>query len=207
MQRIAAVTLIIGTAVAWFGESRPVITEIFGGAPDPQQVIDNNPTAWSTAMLLMAVGTVIIAVGLLLLSRQIQRVCDDQTVRRISNAAAALALLGGLAYATGRTISAATQAWESPYELPITVMWITFSIGWQVALILMGYALLRSGYPKWLGWPVIVLAGLILIGVVITGGLPPGTYYFAALFMGIALLFVREPQPAASGAQFEGASA
>jgi hypothetical protein len=206
MQRIAAITLIIGTAVAWFGESRPIITEIFGGAPDPQLVIDNNPSAWTTAMLLMGIGAVVIAAGLVLLARHLQTLSEEQAVKRASTIAAALALLGGLAYATGRTISAVTQLWDSPYELPIMVMWITFSIGWQVALILTGYALLRTGYPKWLGWPVIVIPALILVGVVITGGLPPGLYYFAVLFLGIGLLFVREPQPAAM-AQFEGSSA
>ncbi len=206
MQRIAAITLVIGTAIAWFGESRPIVGEIYGGAPDPQQVIDADPTAWTMAMLLMAVGTVVVAVGLLLLARHLQGLSDEQNVRRASTAAAALALTGGLAYATGRSISAVSQAWETPYEPAILVMWITFSVLWQLALILMGYALLRTGYPKWLGWPVIVLAALILVAVAFTGGLPPGVYYFAVAFLGIALLFVREPQPVAM-AQIEGAGA
>lgn len=204
MQRIAALTLILGTAVAWFGESRPIITEIYGGAPNPQQVIDADPSAWTTAMLLMAIGTVVVAVGLLLLARHMQSLSDDQNVRRASTLAAGMALAGGLAYATGRTISAVSQAWETPYEPAILVMWITFSILWQAALILTGYALLRTGYPKWLGWPVIVLATLILVAFALTGGLPPGVYYFAAMFMGIALLFVREPLPVAA-AWLEGA--
>jgi hypothetical protein len=209
MQKTAAVLLIIGTAIAWIGESRPIITEIFSGAPNPQQVIDNDPSAWSLAMLLMAIGTVVVVAGMVVLSRHVRGINDDQRVRQLSLAAAAAALIGGLAYATGRVISAVTQTWEmsSMMENLGIAFWITFSILWQVALILTGYVLLRSGYPKWLAWPVMVIAGLILFGVVITGGLPPGIYYFAVLFLGTTLLFVREPQLAAAGTQLEGSSA
>ena len=209
MQKTAAILLIIGTAVAWFGESRPIITEIFGGAADPQQVIDNDPSAWSLAMLLMAIGTVVAAAGLVVLSRHVRSINEDQRVQWLSTAAAAAALIGGLAYATGRVISAVTQTWEmSPMMENLGVaFWITFSILWQVALILTGYVLLRSGYPWWLAWPVMVIAGLILIGVAIAGGLPPGIYYFVVMFLGITLFFVRELQPAAADTQLERSSA
>ena len=47
----------------------------------------------------------------------------------------------------------------------------------------------------------------LLVGVVITGGLPPGVYYFAVMFLGVTLFFVREPLPTAAETQLEGSKA
>jgi hypothetical protein len=204
MQRMAAITLILGTAIAWFGESRPIIGEVYGGAPNAQQIIDSDPSAWTTAMVLMVVGAVVVAVGLVLLARHLQSLTNDQTVRRASTLAAAAAVISVLCYAVARYYNI-TLPWETsgPLETPMAIAFFTL---WQIGLILIAYALLRSGYPRWLGWPVIALAALMLVGSLVAGGLPPVLYYFAVLFMGIALLFVREPQPVAAP-QMEGAGA
>jgi multisubunit Na+/H+ antiporter MnhG subunit len=204
MQRIAAITLLIGSAVAWFGESRPIIAEVYGGAPNPQQIIDSDPSAWTAAMVLMVLGAFVAAIGLVLLARHLQSLTDDQNARRASAIGAAAALISVLCYAVTRYYNI-TLPWETsgPLELPLAVAFFAL---WQIGLILIAYALLRTGYPNWLGWPVIALAALMLAGSLVAGGLPPALYYFAVLFMGIALLFVREPQPAAAP-QMEGAGA
>jgi len=33
----------------------------------------------------------------------------------------------------------------------------------EIALLLVGFVLLQTGYPKWLAWPVLVLGGVMLI--------------------------------------------
>lgn len=208
MQRIAALLLIIGTAVAWFGESRPIILETYGGAPNPQSIIEANPTAWQVAMLGMAAGAIIAAVGLLLLIVHMRRLDDNKTMHAISTIAAVLALISSFAYAASRTISAVSLLWETPYGTLDMALGIIYGLGWQIALMLAGYLLLRGGYPKWLAWPVMIIAGLFLVANVVTGGLPPGLYYFVVLFMGIALLFVRTPRPVIpAGAQLESSTA
>ena len=209
MQRIAALLLLAGTAVAWFGESRPIIFDTFSDAPNPQQFIDADPGAWQLAMLAMAAGAVIAAIGILLLAVHIRRLSDDETVKRLSIVAGALAIISTLTYATSRTISATTRLWEPPINGTVAVVLsLTYGLGWQLALILAGYLLLRSDYPKWLAWPVMLIAGLLLVATAVTGGMPPGLYYFVVLFMGIVLLFVRTPQQeVSSGAQLEGSAA
>lgn len=209
MQRIAALLLVAGTAVAWFGESRPIILDTFSGASNPQQFIDADPGAWQLAMLAMAIGAIIAAIGILLLAIHIRRLSDNGTVKRLSTVAGALAIISTLAYAASRTISATTRLWEPPIGGAVEVaLSVTYGLGWQLALILAGYLLLRSGYPKWLAWPVMLIAGLLLVATAVTGGMPPGLYYFVVLFMGIALLFVRTPQQElSSGTQLEGSAA
>lgn len=210
MQRIAALLLVVGTAVAWFGESRSIIMDTFSGDPNPQRFIDAAPGEWQLAMLAMAVGAIIAAVGVLLLTVHIQRLSDNGAVKRLSTVAGALAIISTLAYAISRTISATSRLWDAPIGGTLNlVLAITYGVGWQLALILTGYLLLRSGYAKWLAWPVMVIAGLLLVGTVIMGGMPPGLYYFVVMFMGIVLLIVRTPQPEVSGggAQIEGSAA
>jgi hypothetical protein len=66
----------------------------------------------------------------------------------------------------------------------------------EIALILVGFLLLQTGYPKWLAWPVLVLGVLMLVASFLGGGVPL-FHSILYLILGIALLLLRSrsPQP------------
>ena len=58
-------------------------------------------------------------------------------------------------------------------------------------LIVVGYVLLRAGYPRWLGWGCMGLNAYILVKVVLTWDAVPLEWYINILALGIVLLFVK----------------
>jgi hypothetical protein len=66
----------------------------------------------------------------------------------------------------------------------------------QVAAIVTGFILLRSGYPKWLAFLVMFLGGFLLVFWIVTGGGPPLANQVVFFLLGIALLIMpsRSPQ-------------
>jgi len=99
MQKIAGILLSIGAFVCIAGETRPIIFKIFGAIDNPQlqvEYIENHPTGWAVAHLLMGIGSLIAAFGVVLLARQVQSVSNKRNVRIASTLGAAMAVVGAL---------------------------------------------------------------------------------------------------------------
>jgi hypothetical protein len=110
---------------------------------------------------------------------------------------AAMAVVGALFWAivSYNRVAMAPQEVVANLDFPYW-MAVGYFLLTEIALIFVGFLLLQSGYPKWLGWPVLVLAGLMLIASFSGGGVP---LYHSILYLilGIALLLLRSrsPQP------------
>jgi hypothetical protein len=200
MQKIAGILLNIGAFVSIAGETRPVIFNVVGAIDNPQlqaEYIQNDPTGWGVAHLLMGIGSLIAAFGVVLLARQVQSISKKSNLRIASNVGAAMAVVGALFWAlvSYNRVARAPQEVVANMGAANWMEW-TYFLPTEIALILVGFVLLQTGYPKWLAWPVLVLGVLMLIGSFLGGGVP---LYHSILYLilGIALLLLRSrsPQP------------
>jgi hypothetical protein len=199
MQKIAGILFSIGAFVAILGEFRPIIFNVFGASAGNLQLqaqyIENDPAGWAVAHLLMGAGSLIAAFGVVLFARQVQSLSQNRNVRIISNVSAGMALVGALFWA----LVAYNRVASTPQEVVANMgaanwmEWAYFLIT-EIALILVGFVLLRTDYPKWLAWLVLVLGGLMLIASFSGGGVP---LFHSILYviLGIALLLMRSHSP------------
>jgi hypothetical protein len=200
MQKLAGILFSVGALVAILGEFRPIIFNVLGAHDNPQlqaQYVENDPTGWAVAHLLMGAGSLIAAIGVALFARQVQGLSNNRNVRITSYVGAALAVVGTIFWA----IVAYNRVTSAPQEVIANMgaanwmEWAYFLLT-EIALVLVGFVLLQSGYPKWLGWLLLVLGGLMLIASFSGGGVP---LYHSILYLilGIALLLMRSrsPQP------------
>jgi hypothetical protein len=205
MQKLAGILFSIGAIVAILGESRPVISNVFGTIDNPQlqvETIENDPAGWFVAHLLMGAGSLIAAIGVVAFARQVQSLSNTRDVRIASYLGAAIAVVGALFWAIViyNRVSKTPQEVVANMDAPLW-MALGYYLLTELALFSLGFLLLRTGYPKWLGWPVLVLGGLMLVAVLVLGGLPPGVHSILFLILGIALLLLRSrssqyiPQP------------
>ena len=200
MQKIAGILLSIGALVSMTGETRPVIFNIFGAIDNPQlqaQYIENDPTGWAVAHLLMGAGSLIAAIGVALFARQVQSLSNNRNVRIAAYVGAAMAVVGALFWALVlyNRVARAPQEVIADMGAANWMEWAYF-LPTEIALLLVGFVLLQTGYPKWLAWTAIVLGVLMLIASFSGGGVP---LYHSILYLilGIALLLLRSrsPQP------------
>jgi len=207
MQKLAGILFILGALVAILGESRPVITNVFGTIDNPQlqvEYIQNDPTGWAVGNLLMGAGSLIAAIGVVLFARHVQSLSNNRNVRIAGYLGAAMAVVGALfwAFVIYNRVTKTPQEVVANMDGPLW-MGVWMGVGYflltEIALIIIGFLLLQTGYPKWLAWPVLVLGGLMLIATLVLGGFVPAAYYLIFLILGIALLLLRSrsPQPLA----------
>lgn len=70
---------------------------------------------------------------------------------------------------------------------------VVYSLLTQIALMAVGYLLLRAG-RRWLGWFLVVVGVATLLAYVALGNMPPGVYYAALAVAGITLAVARQPK-------------
>lgn len=201
MQKIAGILLSIGALVDILGESRPIISKVFGAFDNPQlqiEYIENDPAGWFVAHLLVGAGSLIAAIGMVIFARQVQRLSNNKNIKMAGYVGAAMAVMGALFWA----IVLYNRVTTAPQEVVANMNnpnWaaLAYFLLTELALIIIGFLLLWTGYPKLLGWLVIVLGGLILVGDLVLGGLPPLFHNMIVLILGSALLLMhsRSPQP------------
>ncbi len=203
--KVAGILFTLGAIVSILGEARPVISNVFGAFGNPQlqvEYIENDPTDWAVANLLMGAGSLIAATGVALFARHVQRVSNNKNVRIASYVGVAMAVVGALLWAIVcyNRVAAAPQEVIANMDAP-SWMGLVYYLFTEIALIIIGFLLLQTGYPKWFAWPMLVLGGLVLVAVLVSGGLPPAIHTFLFFILGIALLLMRSPQPSFESAQ------
>ena len=142
----------------------------------------------------------ILVLGLGVFARHVHRISQDRNVRIASTLGAAIAAVGALAWII-RCYNGAVLPPDELLNNPsrwLDILFMAYSILTQIALIITGFVLLRSGYPKWLGWVVLVFGGLLLVMWILLGGGPPGLNNIPLLVMGIVLLRLRSRSPQSS---------
>ena len=194
MQKLAGLILIVGVAIAFYGESRPVVGTVYSTSDMQTQLdaIAANSSSWATANTLMAAGGVVVAIGLILFAVQVQGLGVEKRVKTAAFAGAALAMIGALINAVERFNSINAWATYEGFPLPYQILWV-------IGLALIGIVLIWSSYPKWLGWLLVIASVLLFIGGAI-GFLPPALIYFPLLVMAVVLLVKATPEPTRTNA-------
>jgi hypothetical protein len=190
MQPFAGFTLIIGSILFLIAAFMPISLKVFP-EPDEQKrldVIQNDRTGWNISCVLFGAGSVIAVIGLGLFALHIQTVSDNNLLKLIDYLAAIVAGIGALMWVIivyNRIILPAESFTGNPnikdWMFPV------YTIFTQLAMIAIGVVLLQTGYPAWLGFGVMIVAALFLIGYLILKDMPPFTHYLIMLVIGIML--------------------
>jgi len=193
MQKMAGLLLVIGVAMFTYGD-----LSIFNtfGLFDPE-LIESNPSGWAFTMLMWGVGAVLVSAGVTLFAWHAQSLKDDNNLKLAAYICSAVAVLSALAW----VIMSISWVAIEPQEIlasnqTIDTLGVAYNLLTQVAAIVTGFILLRSGYPKWLAFLVMILGGFVLVFWIVTGGGPPLANHLVFFLLGIALLVMpaRSPQ-------------
>lgn len=191
MQKLAGIVLIAGSVLFIIAAFMPITIKVIT-APDAEkriEFIQNEQSGWLLVNILFGAGSVVAVIGLGLLGLHIQGTANSSIVKLAAYAAPALAGLGGLFWVIIVYNRAVLPAPEIANNLGINAwMFPTYTLLTQVALMLVGWVLLQSGYPAWLGGGLLVLAVLSLVAFVVFKDMPPFVHYVLLLIVGIALV-------------------
>ena len=143
-------------------------------------------------MAMYAAGGLTATIGLVPLARSVQQVTNRRILGVMAHGAATLAIVGTVPFIIISSIRIA----QSPYDVAFVGIspWLfgIYGFSTQTAFIIFGVVLLLSGYPKWLGWTLIVLGAMTFAPFVTLGGLP-AVYFLVFLILGVTLLTLRPP--------------
>jgi hypothetical protein len=193
MQKLAGLIILIGVAMFTYGDL--TVFNTFG-LFDPE-LIESNPSGWAFTMLMWGVGAVLVSAGVTLFAWHAQNLKDDKNLKLAAYICSVAAALSALAW----VIMSYWRVAIEPQEIlasnqTIDTLGAAFNLLTQVAAIVTGFILLRSGYPKWLAFLVMFLGGFLLVLWIVTGGGPPLATHVIFFLLGIALLIMpsRSPQ-------------
>jgi len=193
MQRLAGFIILIGVAMFTYGDLTVFNTfSLF----DPE-LIESNPSGWAFTMLMWGGGAVLVSAGVTLFAWHAQSLKDDKNLKLAVYICSAVAVLSALAWVIMSYWRVAVEPQEilAPNQTMDT-LGVAYNLLIQVAAIVTGFILLRSGYPKWLAFLVMFLGGFVLVFWIVTGGGPPLANHVVFFLLGIALVVMpsRSPQ-------------
>ncbi len=207
MRRLAGVTLIAGSLLFFVGAATPVNSRVFG-TDEPLlklQYIEEDPAAWDLAMTLLGLGGLIAAIGLVPLASSVRGVTDRQILGVMAYGAATLAIGGALSWVMISSIRIARSPFDVVFGDISPWLFGTYRVLTRAAFVIFGVVLLLSGYPRWLGWMLIVV-GAMMFADLVALVLPPFVHYVLFLILGAAVLIQRpRPRPGSLGTAREGA--
>ena len=187
MQKLAAITFIVGSLILLSAAFSPIFNRYFL-EPDVQErieVIAADPTGWAFNRGLFVAGIVVAGVGFLLLAWHARR-SQDAATRASSILGAAAGGIGVMLALNGYVV----EAGRSPQEIATAAVdWTAYAsiLLTQLALLATGVVLLRAGYPRWFGSTVLILTALTVMILVLVSAFPPLLLYLITLFIGIVL--------------------
>ena len=192
MKKSIAILIIIGALLAIITESTPTQSRYHSEEahhnPALQiEIIENDRVGWAIAHVGMGVGGLIVAIGLVLFAREFPNVSDNKNIQMTGNLGVASAALGALVHLFVR-FNDAFRPFDNPnpdWGFP------TYSILTRLAIFIIGFILIQTGYSKKLGLVMIAISIPFMILFGIHG--PPATYTLSFLVMGITLGFKRSP--------------
>jgi len=205
MQRLAGVTLIAGSLLFFVGAVTPVNSRVFG-TDEPLlklQYVEEDPAAWDLAMTLLGLGGLIAAIGLVPLARSVRGVTDRRIVGVMAYGAASLAIGGALSWVIISSIRIARSPFDVVFGDISPWLFGTYRVFTRAAFVIFGVVLLLSGYPRLLGWMLIVVGSMMFADLVVLI-LPPFVHYLVFLILGAALLILRAPGAGTVGNAREG---
>jgi hypothetical protein len=191
VQTIAGVTLIVGSVLFLIAAFMPI--SIVYAESDPQEQVarvQDGRIAWVTSQVLFGLGSAIAAVGILLFARHVH-LTDEQRalVIQAGYLAGALAVIGVGFWLADlyRRVALSPETLFLDGGLQVW-MFLVYTVLTQAALLLVGFVLLRAGYPGWMGWGLLGAVGLSIIVLAVFRDLPPLFHYLWMLVLGIMLV-------------------
>jgi hypothetical protein len=185
------IVLIAGALLFIIAAFMPLTIRVITSTDLQQRIetIQNEPRGWLLSNFLFGAGSVISVIGLVLVGLHIQTIRNETSVTVAIYLAAALAGLAALFWVFIVYKRAVLPAQEVAGNLGINAwMFPLYTILTQIALIIVGWVLIQSGYPTWLGWGMLALAVLSLVAYLVFKDMPPFTHYILLLILGIALV-------------------
>ncbi len=186
---IAGVLMIVGFVLV-------VIASLVGPnavytAPDNDtrlEIIAKNPGRWTATNLVWAAASLVTAAGTLLLTLGLR----ESQSPWLLYAGAVVFIVGAVAWAIYLYQRIGDPA-GTLYTTPPALLSLVFAWATIFALGLYGAAFLQGSFPNWLGYTLLVAAGLFVVGLTFFfdtfyASFPPQVFYLFTLIMGIVAL-------------------
>jgi hypothetical protein len=188
----AAGSLLVLSFAVWFGAA--ALPSRIWTAPlgDRLALIAERRRTWQAVNLAIAAAAVLLVLGFVLLAAPLERSGAGYVVP----ASLATLGLGAALWLTSLTfrLTALTAETGPTPALELVAAWagglfVAWTILCNAAVIGFGAAIAACGYPAaWAGWAAVVIAGLMLAQLLVTGDGLPALYHVAPAVIGVALL-------------------
>jgi hypothetical protein len=185
-QKVVGWLLVAGSLLFLAGSFSPVSRVYAEATADRKlEIILASGGGWALSQILFSMGAIVIAAGVTLAAY----LARDRTISLLLRLSAAVLTAGAVLMTWHAYVRALDPRGFAHGTLP---MWdfIVYSLFTQVGLALLGIALVRSGFPRWVGRTATSGAVLFFLLMIIFGDMPPLVYYFLTLLAGI--MFVRQ---------------
>ena len=198
MQSWSAIMLIAGALLFFMAAFSPISMRVFRVDITPEeqiQIVSDGRTAWVLTSLLFGAGSIVAVIGLFLFARAASGSLAS-TSPLIAYGAATIALIGALFWVAVVYLRITHTPEQVFLEGSLGGQWMfpLYTVLTQIALIAVGYVVLQAGYPAWLGWGMIGLVSLTVLGMAIFRDMPPFVHYLWLLIMGVTLLLTSSPR-------------
>jgi hypothetical protein len=181
--RVASLIIIAGSIVFLIAAFSP-ITRVFAmkSAEDKWQLISASTNAWVIAQVMFALGATATAVGVLLAGGALQGKPTDA----VFYVAGALLLVGAIAWSWHAYLRGHDPRAFVDGTLP-GWHFVLYSLLTLAAFGLLGYSLLKMGFPSWSAWVLMAGSSVLLVLYLVFRDMPPAVYYLMGLVLGIVL--------------------
>ena len=185
IQKIAAIVLIVGSILFQVAAFSPISLAFFTerNVARRMEIVLNDQRAWTVSQIFFALGAIVTAVGIGLAAYYLRKLPGS-----------GLAYLGSAAILIG----AALWAWHvflrtvdaTAFVEGLLPAWpfIVYTFLTQAGLAAVGFMLLRSEMPGWIGWTVIGGVVLLFLLYLLLKDVPPFLYYILTFLMGLAMI-------------------
>jgi hypothetical protein len=208
VQTWAAIVLIAGAVLFFMAAFSPISMRVFRMDITPEeqiQIVTDGRTAWVISSVLFGAGSIVAVLGLFLFARAVSGSLSVPTTL-IAYGAAIISLVGAIFWVVVVYLRITHTPEQIFLEGSLGGQWMfpLYTILTQVALIAFGFVLLQTEYPVWLGWGVITLVSLTVIGAIIFRDMPPFVHYIWLLIVGCTVLLSSSPRLTAAAASVIG---
>jgi hypothetical protein len=150
-------------------------------------IIQSSPGGWVLKQVLYSLGALLTAGGFSAVAYRLRGSISRLHLPIIVTLLAATVFF--LAYVVFRTVNPETWVQIPPPH----AQFLAYTFLTQAGMLLLGIALLQSGYPRWLGWLITGSMVALFVLTMILRDMPPLAYYLLGLVVGFVLLRRKQP--------------